>query len=210
MIGSQLSTSTLAALRQERINQLSGEKTHTARKKSLVPLVLITDALTIIVPILYFAPKLLAKSPEMASLVADIDVVLSVVLLALGVLKLVLRWDARIRGHENGIAASIRTANQARNLMTDASATEDGARWFLNGASEPRAEDELIRDRSETERQQPIDLHSGSLSRTRRKRHVLHVKLRSGTTSLEAAVPAATRLSSSERNRKGECCGRSC
>jgi mobilome CxxCx(11)CxxC protein len=89
----------------------------------------------------------------MASLVADIDVVLSVVLLALGVLKLVLRWDARIRGHENGIAASIRTANQARNLMTDASATEDGARWFLNGASEPRAEDELIRDRSETERQ---------------------------------------------------------
>jgi mobilome CxxCx(11)CxxC protein len=140
-----LGTDTVARLKQIRMDELCGKYAHLARYNRLRRWGTVVDGLAIIVPILYFAPRLLAAGSPEEKVVQAIDTLLSVVLLALTVLKLLLRWDDEKQAHLTCIEKNSRLAAEASSLLVDANATEGSAAGFIRSASAPdRAETELL------------------------------------------------------------------
>lgn len=143
-------------LRQIRTDELCGAKVHLCRRNKLVPLSRLVDILAVIVPVLYFAPKILAgQSADAAKVVQGIDTVLTVALLAAVIAKFIMRIDDRVQAHLTHAAESTQKANEALRLLMDGAATDETAMQFISYAKAPNRNDmDLLADATTAEKQE--------------------------------------------------------
>jgi len=131
-------------LSQVRLDELSAKFIHQRLLRVPQWGVRIVDILTLIVPILYMAPKLIWTDQQALAVIGVIDTIMFVVLLASAITRKAFGWDDYLQGHRTAVTKNIRTSNQALELLTDRNASDDAARWFLRLAKEPDAAEERL------------------------------------------------------------------
>lgn len=129
---------------QVRLNELCGKHVHQVGIRWPRRGTQLVDVLTFVVPILYFAPKVIWTDPTSAPVINAIDVVLSVLLLGAAALRKTLGWDETVQARRNCISQNLRTANQALELLQDDNALDEAAKWFLRRAKEPNPEESRL------------------------------------------------------------------
>src|SRR5262249_50594856 len=106
-------------IRQEKLNALAAKHLHKKRLAWLNGLNKFVDALAVLVPILYFAARYLAKGTSASEIVEPIWEVLAVILLASVALKLIYGWQEKAEQHSELIAENISLARHADNLLSN-------------------------------------------------------------------------------------------
>lgn len=124
-------------LSQIRLDEMSAKYAHQELLKNPQKGARAVDILTLVIPVLFFAPKLIWKTQPALQIIGYVDIVLFVLLLGIAILRKVLNWDELLRDHRVCISKNTRLANQARELMVDENATNEAARWFIRLAKEP-------------------------------------------------------------------------
>jgi len=129
-------------IRQKKLDALAAKYLHQKRLARLNGLNKFVDALAVIVPILYFSARYLAKGTNASEIVEPIWEVLGAILLASGALKLIYGWQEKAEQHSELIAENISLAGQADNLLSNIQNTSpDSIRWFLLLAEETDKKD---------------------------------------------------------------------
>lgn len=139
---------------QAQMDALCARTIHRTRLTKLRRFVTGIDVLVIIVPILFFAPRLLANTPGIKSVVGVAGVVLGAVLLALGVTKQILRWQDKVVTHARHLSENIMVKNEADRLLQRTDAEDSDAISFLRIAeSVERPDADVLADVKLKERQ---------------------------------------------------------
>lgn len=131
-------------LQQVRLNGLCAKHIH--RKLLAVPWwgKLFVDITTFLVPIIFFAPKMIWNQPEYQKMLSTSDILITVALLVLSATSKTLDWEGLLTSHRSLISKNIRMSNQALELLIDDNATDEAAKWFLRLAKEPDLEEQTL------------------------------------------------------------------
>lgn len=141
-------------IKQAQMDALCGKIIHAKRLSRLRKATSAVDVFVIVVPILFFAPRLMAGAGYIKDIVESANVILSVTLLSLGVIKQVRRWEDRARLHIKYLSENIMIKNEADHLLRKNEATDGEGMAFLRLAEAVEKPDsEILADASATEKQ---------------------------------------------------------
>ena len=139
---------------QAQVDALCGKTIHARRLSRLRTLSAVIDILVIVVPVLFFAPRLLANSPHIQGAVDIVNVILSVSLLALGIVKQIGRWEDKVRTHSKYLSENIVIKNEADRLLRQPTTTEhDGGAFLRLVEAVEKPDSEVLADVKPTEKQ---------------------------------------------------------
>lgn len=112
-----ISDEAIQAIRQKKLDSLAAKHLHVKSLAKLNRLNRIVDLLAIAVPVLFFAPRYLAKGTSLAAPVEAGWEALAAILLGVVILKLALRWEERALTHSKLLAENIFLIGQANDLL---------------------------------------------------------------------------------------------
>jgi mobilome CxxCx(11)CxxC protein len=127
---SLMTDQTRRSVEQARMDELSGKYAHSQLLKMPRLLTKASEALCILIPIVYFMPSDLVKAYLGGDRAAA---VLAVLLLALSITRNIFRWDDALISHRTFMAKSLVSASRALEILNNPDATEEEAREYLRG-----------------------------------------------------------------------------
>lgn len=133
-----MTPATRNSVAQARMNELSGKYAHSRLLKAPRLFTKISEALCIVIPIIYFLPSDLTKNYMGGDKAAA---VLSVLLLVLSVVRNILRWDDNLINHRTFMAKSFRLANRASEILHNPNSTEEEAQEYLRSHADQSTEE---------------------------------------------------------------------
>lgn len=142
-------------LKQKKMDALVAKNIHSKRIVWLQRWSWVVDAFALIVPILYFAPRLIAKGEAWQKPVEIIWEILAVILLALTVLKVIRKWQdraethTRLMGEDIGFIAQV---NYLSSLYERGALPDEAIHSFLFSVNQDRADMEALGKITDSER----------------------------------------------------------
>lgn len=131
-------------IKQIRLNALSAKYIHTKEMRRWKRYNLTIDILTFIVPVLLLVFPILHIDRLFGISIDSVNGVLSVLLLTLAVLKLLVRIPDRIEKYQRLLTENITLANEAQNILLNASARADKNRLYQQAQTLEIEDQELI------------------------------------------------------------------
>jgi mobilome CxxCx(11)CxxC protein len=141
------------SIRQAKTDALCARYLHERRLRSLRRSGITVDLFALLVPGLYFVARYLMKGNTAVEIGWEI---LAAILFALGLLKVVLKWQERAETHSHLRRANISLIREADIFLDEGStATNPNADWFLKMvATQDEADGDILLGVKETEKQQ--------------------------------------------------------
>jgi mobilome CxxCx(11)CxxC protein len=144
----------ISTIRQKKLDSLAVKHLHVKSLVRLTRLDRLVDALAIAVPILYFVPRFITKGTSYDDIVEVGWEITAAVLLVLTVLKIIYRWQDRIKNHSRLLGENISLVRQADDLLLSTAGLPDTVQLFLRLAERSETSDrEAIGEPSEKQRQ---------------------------------------------------------
>ncbi|MEW6131272.1 MAG: mobilome CxxCx(11)CxxC protein [Acidobacteriota bacterium] len=143
-------------IQQQKMNALAAKYLHGKRLNKLHILNSLVDLLALVVPILYFAVRYIAKDTSWMKPVEIIWEILAVILLSIVVCKLILKWQDSAEKHTKLMGDNIGFIAHINYLLTqyqNKNINDDALSVFLLSAEQDKADAETLTDVKESERQ---------------------------------------------------------
>lgn len=143
-------------LRQKKMDELGAKKLHSWRITRLNKYILLLDLLALIVPIGYFTVRYVNKGTSPITTVELIWLFAATLLLILGIVKCVCRWQARVENHNRlmgGNINSIAHSDHLLNLYSKGNVDDTTINLFLLDTAQDIADTLALGTVKESERQ---------------------------------------------------------